>query len=185
MQKGRKMKKADESRGITVKKDYRSLIEIILVFPIFIIWYLKDLDIYGFKNAHHLLFLGLITIFAVLTIGAKRSEMILFKDNKVYSYYGLSKNICDISSIVGIKIAITYISSSHRINPYVKNSDGSYAQTMFYLKEIKDGMELKENSYNFSNKFHRSILFSSVYDERVLKYLKIINPNIVIMECED
>ena len=178
------MKKVDESRGIVINTGYGSYW--LIVFDVFMLiaCYFYGLKKNGFQNSHPLVYLCLIATFSILIIRVKRSE-IIFKDEKVYCCYGFRKNVYDISSIVCVKCAITYISSSHIMNPYVKNSDGSYAQTMFYLKETKDGMELKENSYNFERKFNRSILFSSVYDERVLKYLKIVNPNIVIMECED
>ena len=178
------MKEKNRNRGLVVRLDHNSWGIFVFDTLIFVAWFLYRLKKYGLQKSQPLLFLILIAVLFVLTIGAKRSK-IIFKDDKVHCYYGFRKKVYDISSIICVKCAVTYTSSSHIMNPYIKYADGTYAKTMFYLKEIKDGMERKENSYNFNSEFYRSILFSSVYDERVLQYLKIVNPNIVIMECED
>ena len=178
------MKKTDENRGIAVRLDHNSWGIFVFDALVFVVWFLYRLKKYGFYNPNTIVFLCIIATFSIFAVISKRTG-IIFKDEKVYCYYGLSEKVYDISSIVCVKCSVTYTSSTHIMNPYIKYADGTYAKTLFYLKETKDGMELKENSYNFERKFNRSILFSSVYDERVLQYLKIVNPNIVIMECED
>ncbi len=110
---------------------------------------------------------------------------IIFKDEFVY-YKNFIQKKYNISSIKGVKTAVTYDTSAWGGDEVYKTKNGNILYTVFYLKSVDDNIRMfdgkKGLSSTFANDYHKNILFSSVYDERVIQYLKTVNPDIEIMD---
>ena len=111
---------------------------------------------------------------------------VLVKDDVIYDVKGFKKSLYNISDIAGIKFVTSYDLNAWGFSSICTDSKGNTLYYVFYLRDVNNDIRnfdgKGELSPTFLKEYHKNILFSSVYDERVIQYLKTVNPDIEIMD---
>ena len=181
------MKREYDLNEISVSTDYNGFMIIKSCFLLIIIWIIlfNNMVKKGFSSLYAVALIG-ISIYLIYSAISFKMAKVVFKGDKVYYKNGcfLIKEY-DICSIAGIKITAAY-GKTGGFSGEFRDKNGNIAYTLLYLKYVDDDIRNFKGKENFStmfaNEYHKNILFSSVYDERVIQYLKAVNPDIEIMD---
>lgn len=101
------------------------------------------------------------------------------QDSDIY-YKKIKKHSIDIKSVCGIKIVKSEIDGKYGRRP-IKDIHGNNMYSMVFLSEIIDEMyNYQQGDTMFIHEFKKYVLFSTIYSEDALKYMKTCNGEIII-----
>lgn len=182
------MKNKIKSRGLYLSSNNGShfaLLSLWVLVIAIIVFYIRSSFKTGFNIQSFICTAFMTGVIFLLIIYKKRSG-IYFMDDKVYFCNGIFTKTYDIMSIAGIKKVVSECYDTFGQWYVCKDSNGNPEFTVFYLSKVDESIRNFDNkkmySRNFTGKYSEFILFSSVYDERVIQYLKAVNPDIEIMD---
>ena len=134
------------------------------------------------------LFVEIISIFIVATlilfvsIKYYKNKGIYIVNDKVY-YKNIKKYCINIEQIKGIKIIQSYGAGGKNRGFFpLKDKKGNDLYTAILLKDISDDMILfKKGDLWFNQRFKNQIIFSVVYSQEAIEYLKSLNSSMKII----
>lgn len=177
-----------KGRGIYIEKSYTNATGIVLAYislAVILVCYFGGVLAHGFNLQYFVCIISIVVGLTLLIYSATNSRIILEND-MIYCYSGFFKKSYHISSIAGIKLTVAFCNCGYGKDGVYRDLDGNAKYIVFYLKNVNSEIRSFNGktglSTKFIDRFKKAILFSSVYDERVIQYLKTINPNIEIMD---
>ena len=174
------------NKEIFVKQNHKNIKTVLLILYI-CFFCISTIIMIANEKTRLIISIFLIFLFMLLLYLSKlfKGFGIYINDNKVY-YKTLSRKEIDINSIVGIKI----IKSEGQVNIAwssfdIKDKEGKNLYSMMFLSNFENEMEkYPYGDLEFMRKYKKSIIMYSIYDERLIEFLKehistfkIIGPN--------
>ena len=161
-----------------LKKSYLSIVPHCLIAYLLIFSYVVFEIATGSFSAHIALLVICSTFLILLVMRYEKTAGLYIFETKVY-YKSIRIHRIDFNEIKAIKIIPAY-GFSKSIGFYrLYDKDKKPLYSIFLLNNITSEMyQLNRGDYWFKKKFREHILYSAIYDENAVGYLKKINPTI-------